>query len=82
MQESARIQTGVEGIASAYTLAQYIPNSVIQYNSSITGESLTVVLGVEWTAVSSAEDVAAANPDGTLTSVEGCTDVSPTAGEN
>lgn len=82
LQESARIQTGVEGIASAYTLAQYIPNSVIQYNSSITGESLTVVLGVEWTAVSSAEDVAAANPDGTLTSVEGCTDVSPTAGEN
>ncbi|MCI1675712.1 MAG: LytR C-terminal domain-containing protein [Ancrocorticia sp.] len=82
LQESARIRTGPDGIASAYTLALYIPDAVIQYDSDMTGASLDVILGVEWDGLSSAKSVKEANPTGTLTSIDGCENVGPTAGED
>lgn len=72
LQESARIQTGPSGIVAAYTLAQYIPGSVIQFHADTTNDVVTVILGAEWNGILSPEAVAEENPDGELTSREGC----------
>lgn len=81
LQESARIQTGPSGVTAAYTLAQYIPDSVIQFNADTTNDVLTVILGAEWNGITSPEAVAEANPDGALTSREGCVPLEETTDE-
>ncbi|MCF2707006.1 LytR C-terminal domain-containing protein [Arcanobacterium haemolyticum] len=75
LNEPARIQAGPQGVAAAYTLAQYIPGAIIQYNGDLTGESLNIILGADWSALASADTVAANNPSGTLTSADECTDI-------
>ncbi len=81
LEETARIRTGIHGVAAAYTLAQYIPGSIVQFDTTMTGETISVVLGTAWSSVSTVEAVAEANPSGTLTSSPDCVDVAPTAGE-
>lgn len=72
LQEPARIQAGPSGVVAAYTLAQYIPDSVIQFNADTTNDVLTVILGAEWNGLISPEAVAQENPESTLTSLKGC----------
>ncbi len=81
LAESARIQTGTQGVTAAYTLAQYIPGAVIQYNPELNGETLNVILGSEWNDFATAESVSAANPQGTLTSAAQCTTLDDSAGQ-
>ncbi|AWE41635.1 MULTISPECIES: LytR C-terminal domain-containing protein [unclassified Actinobaculum] len=73
LSESARIITGPEGIAAAYTIAQYFPDSMIQYNNGITDATLNIVLGSDYESLETPENVAAANPEGTLSPAENCT---------
>lgn len=80
LSESARIQTGAQGINAAYTLAQYIPDSIIQYDPDMTGETVNVILGTKWGGLQSAESVASVNPDGTLSSAADCTKLDSDAG--
>ena len=80
LSEPARIQAGSQGITAAYTLAQYIPDSIIQYNSDLTGETINVILGTSWNGISSADSVASANPDVTLSPVAECTTLEDSAG--
>ena len=70
--EAARIITGKESIPAAYTLAQYIPGSVILYDPDVEGEVLSVVLGENFDKVLSAQEVATANPGGLLESQDQC----------
>ncbi len=73
LPESARIITGQRGVASAYTIAQYIPGSVVQYDPDVPDEVLSIVLGEDFSELKSAETVAADNPGGILTSQDQCT---------
>lgn len=70
--ESARIITGQDGIPAAYTLAQYIPGSVVLYDPDVSDEVLSVVLGKDFTEVLTPEAVAQANPGGLLESQAEC----------
>lgn len=75
-----RIFTGLNGITAAYTLQQYMPDSVVQYDSSIKDETLSLVLGSVHrdkaesgaTTVLDAATVAQNNPDGLLHSPDNC----------
>lgn len=71
--EPARIITGKDGIPAAYTLAQYMPGAIVLYDPDVKDEVLSVVLGKDFTEVSSPAEVAQANPGGLLESQEGCT---------
>lgn len=70
--EPARIITGKNGIPAAYTLAQYMPGAIILYDPDVKDEVLSVVLGKDFTEVSSPSEVAEANPGGLLESQEEC----------
>ena len=70
--ESARIIAGKNSIPAAYTLAQYIPDSVVLYDPDVKDEVITIVLGKDFSEVLSAADVAEANPGGLLESQKGC----------
>ena len=72
IREAALIQTGIEGIPAAYTLAQYIPGSVIRLDKNTAGQNLSVVLGVDYTQLADPTEVAHANPEGKLHPIEGC----------
>lgn len=72
IKETARIRTGPTAVAEAYTLAQYIPDSVIQFNADQATDSLDIVLGANWEGRLSEKKVAKANPEGTLKNVSGC----------
>ncbi|MDO4888176.1 MAG: LytR C-terminal domain-containing protein [Actinomycetaceae bacterium] len=86
VKESARIVTGPRGINAAYTIAQYFPESVIQYDETINDEVISIVLGEKYGKPSDSdggvgevrtiEEVAANNPEGKLTSAKGCVNVS------
>lgn len=70
--ESARIITGKNAIPAAYTLAQYIPGSIVLYDPDVSDEVISIVLGEDFDKVLSPEDVAAANPGGLLESQKRC----------
>ena len=72
IDESARIITGQLGVPAAYTLAQYIPGSVVQYDPDKADEVLSVVIGADFTELKSAEAVNQENPGGILQSQEEC----------
>lgn len=72
MSEPARIITGPTGVVAAYTLAQYIPDSVIAINPDETTDVLTVVLGSAWNGLKDWQKVYLENPERLLTSPEGC----------
>lgn len=72
LPEPARIITGPTGVVEAYTLAQYIPDSVIAINPDETTDVLTVVLGSAWDGLKAWQTVYLENPERLLTSQEGC----------
>ncbi|MFT3944408.1 MAG: LytR C-terminal domain-containing protein [Ancrocorticia sp.] len=72
MSEPARIIAGPSGVVAAYSLAPYIPDSVIAINPDETTDVLTVVLGSGWDGVKDWRTVYLENPERKLTSVEGC----------
>ena len=78
---SARIATGPRGINAAYTIAQYFPKSVIQYDSSMSDEIISIVVGDGYQDVLTADQVKKDNPEGKLKSAPGCVNVSK-AGAN
>ena len=72
LPEPARIITGPTGVVEAYTLAQYIPDSVISIKPDETTGVLTVVLGSAWDGLKDWQTVYLENPERQLTSAEGC----------
>ena len=75
MSEPARIITGPTGVVAAYSLAQYIPDSVISINPDETTDVLNVVLGSAWNGVKDWQKVYLENPERLLTSPEGCVSI-------
>lgn len=81
--EKTQIITGAGGVAEAYSLQRYIPDSVVQFDSNITGSSVSLVLGNEFRdkvsndqpTVLDAATVATNNPSGTLVSPKNCENV-------
>lgn len=71
--EPARIITGQLGVPAAYTIAQYIPGSIVQYDPDKADEVLSIVIGADFTELKSADAVNQENPGGMLTSQEECT---------
>lgn len=57
-KEAARIQTGKEGIAAAYSLQPYIKDSVVQYKADMVGAKIAVVVGESFSGLLSVDDVA------------------------
>lgn len=70
--ESARIITGKNSIPAAYTLAQYIPGSIILYDPDVKEEVVSIVLGEDFDKVLSKGEVNANNPGGLLESQDEC----------
>ena len=75
VSESARIVTGSRGINAAYTIAQYIPKSVVQYDASMNDETVSVVLGTGYNEIVDAAKVKSDNPKGKLKSAKNCVKV-------
>ncbi|MDD7385201.1 MAG: LytR C-terminal domain-containing protein [Actinomycetaceae bacterium] len=73
LAEPARFIVGAQGVAAAYTLAQYVPDSVIEYSPDEASATVTMVLGAGYESLMTADQMKAANPDGVLTPIEGCT---------
>lgn len=73
LNEPARIRTGPTGVVAAYTLAQFVPDSVIQFNPDQTTDTLDVVLGDDWNGRLTTDEVAAEYPEGKLENVPECT---------
>ncbi|MBP3222349.1 MAG: LytR C-terminal domain-containing protein [Actinomycetaceae bacterium] len=76
ISESARIIVGKDAIDAAYTLAQYIPDSLVQYDPDTADEVVTLVLGTKYDGVKTTDDVNASNPGGILNSPSQCTTIS------
>ncbi|WP_124039951.1 LytR C-terminal domain-containing protein [Neoactinobaculum massilliense] len=72
LSESARVMAGPDGIQAAYTVAQFIPGSVVQYANDLSGETVNVVIGDAYEKVLTSDQVNQENPKGTLTSQKKC----------
>ncbi|MBS5749224.1 MULTISPECIES: LytR C-terminal domain-containing protein [Actinotignum] len=72
----AIVQAGPDGLAAAYTLATFIPDSVVGFSNDTTGQTVTVILGEKFDALRNPEDAAAQLTDGQLTSPGNCVPVS------
>lgn len=73
LQEPARIRTGSAGVEAAYTLAQFIPDAVIQFSPDQATETLDVVIGADWDGRLTTKQVAKEYPEGKLENVPECT---------
>jgi hypothetical protein len=74
-----QIVTGPLGVTAGYSLARLFPEAVVTLDGR-SDESVDVVLGSGYTKMLSADEIAALDPEGALTSPDGCTPVTaPTA---
>nr|KEP23806.1 hypothetical protein DA06_04510 [Georgenia sp. SUBG003] len=75
-----QIVTGPLGVTAGYSLARLFPEAVVTLDDR-SDESVDVVLGSGYTKMLSADEIAGLDPEGALTSPEGCTPVTAPTSE-